>query len=328
MIRTFLRALPRRLARAVIYLAAAAMADWSLYVVAHGIYGVPKAIAVLVAAVFDGTALLCLQLASDAVREGRSAAGPRLAAVVLLGVSVYLNVTHAVHDRDGLPAAILFASPTAALLVASDLSWAATRAEVRAARGEAPYRLPVFGIWGWMLAGSEAWTATKAGAVQHVTGARTAPALGGSPTAEQLAGHELAEMHPAEAVRLVAELHPELAPGELASLLAEYGVTVAPQFVALVLGQRRPTVQVEREADDAQRDAPDVGALPPPSKTAAILEAASHLPPAAPASDVVERVAAQHGLNVSESYVRTVLSRDNRKPKPVDGVGQGGGGYA
>ncbi|WP_151898283.1 hypothetical protein [Streptomyces sp. C8S0] len=57
--------------------AAAAMTAWSLYTVAHGIYGVPKLLAYLVAAVFDGAALACLYLASTATAEDRSAAGPR-----------------------------------------------------------------------------------------------------------------------------------------------------------------------------------------------------------------------------------------------------------
>lgn len=326
--------LPRRLARAVIYLAAASMASWSLFVVAHDIYGVPKALAVIVAAVFDGAALACLSLASDAVQESRSAAGPRLATLALAGVSVFLNVTHARHINGGLPAALLFAAPTIALLVVSDLSWAATRARVRAARGETPMTLPVFGAWGWMLAHSQAWQATKDKAVAHVTGGQTSPqeVSHDRRTDVEVVRDHFAGVGPVDAIRIAHDAHPELPPAALVDLLAEYGVDVEVLLVSLVLHQRRPMIEVERaeegDAADAHHDAPKVGELPPGPKADAIRDAASLLGPDAPASDVVDLVAVRHNLSVGENYVRTVLSRDNRKPKPVDGVGQGGGGYA
>lgn len=330
----FVRALPRRLARAVIYLAAASMASWSLYVVSHDIYGVPKALAVLVAAVFDGAALACLNLASEAVQESRSAAGPRLATIALAGVSIYLNITHARHIGGGFPAALLFAAPTVALLVVSDLSWAATRARVRAGRGEHPMTLPVFGAWGWLLAHRQAWQATKDKAVNHVTAgeADTVPASHDRRSDIEVVREQLAEVGTVEAVRIAHDAHPELPPGGLVDLLAEYGVDVDVVLVSLVLNQRRPMIEVQRvgggDAGDAQHDAPQVAELPPGPKSDAIRDAASLLGHDAPAAQVVELVAVRHSLSVSENYVRAVLSRDNRKPKPVDGVGQGGGGYA
>jgi len=327
---TFFRALPRRLARLVIYLAAAAMADWSLYVVAHDIYGVPKAIAVLVAGVFDGAALACLDYASKAVDEARSAAGPRIATLGLAGASIFLNVTHARHIGGGLPAALLFASPTAALLVVSDLSWAAARARVRAARGEKPLALPVFGAWGWMLAGRQAWATTKARAVAHVSAA-TVTETATVPerhSASEVLRRRFAEMDPADAVRIAHDAHPDLPPGELAALLVTYGVIVDAVQVALVLGHRSPAVEVERaddpDAGDAQHDAAQVGALPAPSKAKAILDAASALGRDATAADVAARVERITGLAVDAAYVRTVLSRQARKPRPADDRRNGG----
>lgn len=324
----------RALALAVIYLAAAAMADWSLFVVAHDVYGVPRPLATVVAAVFDGAALACLNLASEAVREARSAAGPRLATVALAAVSVFLNVVHARHIHGGLPAALLFAAPTVALLIVSDLTWAATRARVRAERGERPMTLPVFGAWGWLLARPQAWQATRAKAAAHV-GAQGAvqPRAAERHTATEVLRARFAEMDPAEAIRIAHEAQPALPPAELAALLVTYGVIVDVVQVALVLGHRGPAVEVQRaepDAGDAHHDADQVGALPAPSKAAAILEAASRLGPDAPASDVAELVATHHGLTVAENYVRTVLSRQSKGAKKagIEGVGQGGGGYA
>lgn len=324
----FLRALPRPLARLVIYVAAAAMSDWSLYVVAHTIYGVPKVIAVLVAAVFDGAALACLDYASKAVDEARSAAGPRLATLALAGVSIFLNITHARHIGGGPPAALLFAAPTVALLVVSDLAWAATRARVRAARGEQPMTLPVFGAWGWLLARPQAWETTKAKAVAHVGGQNSSQEVSRDRTATAALREHFAVMDPAEAIRVAHDAQPMLPPAELAALLVTYGVIVDVVQVALVLHQRRPQFEVEREpgpdAIDAQPDASQVGALPPVTKTQAILDAASALGPKARAADVAERIERINGIKVTENYIRAVISRESKKAPGTTGQGEGG----
>ncbi|MFJ1581763.1 hypothetical protein ACIOC1_00300 [Streptomyces sp. NPDC088197] len=324
-----LRALPRHLARAVIYLAAASMASWSLYVVAHDMYGVPRPLAVIVAAVFDGAALACLNLASDAVDESRSAAGPRTATLALATVSIYLNVSHARYIGGGFGAALLFASPTVALLLISDLSWAATRARVRAARGERPMTLPVFGTWGWLLAHRQAWQATVDKAAAHVTGQTSTPKEPGpGRTATAALREHFAALDPADAVRIAHDAQPALPPAELASLLVTYGVTVDAVQVALVLHQRRPVVEIDRDTDDADPDAPQVGGRPELTKAEAILDAASALGPGAKAADVVARVARIHRITTDDAYVRTVLSRAKKNTRPHDGIGQGGGGYA
>lgn len=327
----FLRRVPRHLARTVIYLAAAAMASWSLYVVAHDIYGVPKPLAVLVAAVFDGAALACLNLASEAVSEGRSAAGPRAATLALAGVSVYLNITHAQHIGGGVPAALLFASPTGALLLVSDLTWAATRAQVRSARGERPMTLPVFGAWGWLLARKPAWKATKAKAAAHVEHGGTFVAQTATQperhSATEVLRARFAEMDPADAVRIAADAQPELPPAELASLLVGYGVIVDAVQVALVLSSRGPRITVERgDAAPPDPDAEQVKALPPASLSGAIVNAAAALGPDAKAADIARLIETRHRITVDESYVRTALSRENKRAG--GDVGQGGGGYA
>jgi hypothetical protein len=241
-----------RIGLGIIAPAAAGIVAWSLYVVAHDMYGVPKLLAVLVAACFDGTALACLYLASEAVRENRSAVGPRLATLALAAVSMYLNRLHAVHIEGGLGATLLFAAPTVALLLLADLSWAATRARHRIDRGERPMRLPVFGWLGWLLAGEQAWDQTKQRAVAHVTGASSdvepAPVGGRGPV--DVIAAELAEMPPTKAVRLLHAARPELSLAELAELLGEYGQEVSELDVAVVLGRvPRPVDYTVTRAD-------------------------------------------------------------------------------
>ncbi|OUC97812.1 DUF2637 domain-containing protein [Streptomyces swartbergensis] len=252
-----------RVGLGIIAPAAAGIVAWSLYVVAHDMYGVPKLLAVLVAACFDGAALACLYLASEAVRENRSAVAPRLATLVLAGISIYLNRLHALHIEGGLGATLLFAAPTVALLLIADLSWAATRARHRIDRGERPMRLPVFGWLGWLLAGEEAWDQTKRRAVEHVTGASSGdePAPSGGRGAVDVIAAELAEMPPTKAVRLLHAARPELSLAELAELLGQYGQDVSELDVAVVLGRVPRPVDYSVTRADA---GPHHSEAPPP----------------------------------------------------------------
>lgn len=234
---------------ALIGTAAAGMTGWSLYYVAHDIYGVPHMLALLTAAVFDGAAIACLYLASAATAEGRSAVGPRLAVLALAGVSVALNAKHAEHVDGGVAALLLFAAPTVALLIVADLAWAATRARRRAADGDRPVTLPRYGLWGWLLASEQAWAATKARAVAHVTGTdpvRTESGPRPDRSATAALRQHFADMEPAEAIRLAHSAKPGTPPAELAAELVSYGVHVSAVQVALVLGYQPPEVRIER----------------------------------------------------------------------------------
>ena len=322
--------------------AAAATTAWSLYIVAHDIYGVPQVLAALTAAVYDGAAVACLALASTAVEEDRSAAGPRLAVFALASVSVALNWRHAEYIHGGLPALLLFAAPTAALLIVADLAWAATRARRRAAEGERPVTLPRYGLWGWLLATEQAWAATRQRAVDRVTSpdpVRT----GSAPRADRLSAtsalrDHFAGMDPMEAIRYAHAAQPGTPPAELAAELVSYGVHVSPVQVAMVLHYRGPEARIDRtdasasSADPApaQTDTTTVSS-PDPVRTQSaprpetILDAVK---------DVVKRgivdeasataeVSRLLGKPVKRETVRKYLSG---KARP-GGIGQGGGGY-
>ncbi|MFJ8309794.1 MULTISPECIES: hypothetical protein [unclassified Streptomyces] len=325
-----------RISITVVSLAALAMTGWSLYVIAHDTYGVPKLFAYGAVAVFDGAAIACMYLASVAVQEGRAAIGAVCGTLVMAGVSCYLNTTHA-RLLDGhlpvVPAAILFSSPTLALLLPSGLAWSAARYRARVERGEIPFRLPAFGGWVWLLAPARAGRSVKQRAVDHIehAGKPAAPA-GKDRSATAVLRSKFAEMDPAEAIRIAHEAQPMLPPGDLASLLITYGVIVDAVQVALVLGYRPCEVTVEREAQQgATPVAPQVGdGRPALTKSAAIVDAATLLGPDATAAAVADLVNQRHQLGVKPNQVRAVLSRAQKQPaKPEDeGVGQGGGGYA
>ncbi|MFJ3173779.1 hypothetical protein ACIPJK_23770 [Streptomyces roseus] len=303
--------------------AAAGITAWSLYIVAHDIYGVPHGLAILTAAVYDGTAIAALYLAGQAVQEGRSALGPHLATLAMAGVSVYLNRLHAVHIDGGLGATLLFATPTVALLLITGLAWSAVRARHRAAAGDTPVTLPRYGLWGWLLATEDAWAATKKRAVTHVTSSASPAPQPHQPVdrrASSVLRRTFADMDPEDAIRFAHSATPNVPPAELAAELTSYGVHVSAVQVALVLGHAPARITLER--DDAP-GAPQVRPPVPLNKTEAILDAASALGPDAKAAAVVAHVKRATGLQVGESYVRTVLSRKKNAP----GVGQGGEGY-
>lgn len=330
----------------IIGTAAAGMTAWSLYIVAHDLYGVPQSLALLTAAVFDGAAMACLYLASAATNESRSAAGPRLAVFALAAVSVSLNAKHADHINGGIPALLLFAAPTAALLIVADLAWAATRARKAAADGDRPVTLPRYGLWGWILAGEQAWAATRARAVSHVTSTdpirtESGPRPDRSATAKLRAHFE--GMDPSEAIRLAHSAKPATPPAELAAELVSYGVHVSAVQVALVLGYRPPQVRIDRPTpsgpapdpalpvgNDTALTSPD----PDPDRSgpvpATVLDATKLVVERGiyDELDATTEVSRLLGRTVRQDTVRRYLNNMPRpEPKPVPEVGQGGGGY-
>lgn len=317
-------------AMTVVRPAAAAMAGWSLYVVARH-YGVPWQLAAAAVAVFDGVALGALYQATEAVKAGRSAATAILATLGMASVSLLLNVQHARIIHGGLPAGLLFATPAVGLLVLSALSWGATRAEARAARGETPMRLPAFGLWGWLLAHNEAAAALQQQAVAHVTGNVPAPAVTAprDRSARAAIRAHLAATDPVEAIELTAAANPTLSAVEIAALLVDCGVDVNALDVALVLGRAAtPSVRLDRvpapdpaplprstgQAElakagvmrgEAPADMPQVSGLPLSEAIPAIHR---RLTDDVSAKAVVKCLALQ-GMATDTGYVRTALSR-------------------
>lgn len=315
----------RRVALAIVRTAAACMAGWSLYVVARH-YGVPWGLALAAGLVFDGVAYLALRMATDAMRAGRSAAAPITATLAMASVSVYLNLVHARFTGGGRPAEVLYASPAVALLLVSVLSWAAERAAARAERGEAPMRMPAYGILGWTLAREEAMATLKTRAVEHVTSGASPARQTASPrprTAHAVLAEKFATMDPADAIEIAASSHPQLDPADLAQLLAAYGVTVDALEVALVLGQAAtPSVTLDRVPSPGPAtgpaaltkglvtSGPAIASDTPISE--AIVSIHRHLPGGADAKAVVQQLAL-HGKATDTAYVRTTLSRAKAK---------------
>lgn len=335
---------------AILTPAAAGMCAWSIYTVAHDQYDVPAGLAVGAGLVFDGTALCTLALATEAIKKGRGAAGPISATVFLAGLSVYLNHTHALLYGWGLPATVLFAMPTVALLLVMLFSQAPDRAEAREKRGESPLRMPAYGFWGWLLAPWQAVVGAQTRASDHVkataaakTAAPAAEVEAPRRTAHQLLVEKFSRLDPFEVITLLADAHPGLDAQELADMTCHYGTTVDATHVALVLGGERITVRrapAPAPTPASAAAAPVPPQLPPASPTPypaaapapqsasagqtlakadLVRQTAALLGPGVTARIIAEAVTAQHGILTADSYVRTVQSRDRKAAaKPVD----------
>jgi hypothetical protein len=317
------------LAQGIISPAAAGITAWSLYVVAR-YFGVPSGLALTTAVVFDGIALGCLHLASEAVKAGRSAAGPLAFAFGMGGISVYLNNFHADLIHGGLPASMFFSTPTVGLLALSYLSWAGVRSQARAERGDTPMRLPSYGFLTWLLASSEAGEEVRRRAVERVTGPTAlpvaAPATVHRRSADDILIEKFAALDTGEVVEILARTHPTRDTEQLADMAGRYGHPVTADEVTLILAAQRITV---RRTTPAAAPAPAPAAVPaapaprkqltPPSAPAApapqgaatvpqgaavgqqpaladlVRNAAALLGPGATARGIAEAVKAQHG---------------------------------
>ncbi|MEU6099086.1 hypothetical protein ABZ823_30960, partial [Streptomyces sp. NPDC047079] len=141
-------------------------------------------------------------------------------------------------------------------------------------------------------------------------------------TATEALREHFTTVDPADAIRLAHDARPDALPAELASLLGTYGLPVDAVAVALVLGHQPPEYEVQRDDAPAHQQ---VSTLEPVTLEAAVIEAASALGPDAKAKEIVEHVARNRRLVVTEPYVRTALSRaakrsDSQAPaKPMEG---------
>ncbi|RLU81100.1 hypothetical protein CTZ27_33195 [Streptomyces griseocarneus] len=336
--------------------AAAGMTGWSLYVVAHDRYGVPGPLAAGTAAVFDGTAIACLYLAGQAIRERRSALGPHCATLGLAAVSVYLNRLHADLIGGGRGAFVLFATPTAALLVLAGLSWSAQRARLRAEDGDRPAALPKLGFWAWLLATDEAWERTKGEVAAHVSGTdkvRTpsGQAPGKPRTAADALRAHFAALDPIEAIRLAHSARPDAPPAELANELSRYEVDVSAIEVALVLNELPPATTIQRPPAPVRTQPDTLPAQPPAVPLTGTDLLSGHTDTVASAArqlirlGVTDRSLAipliMNALSVEDARLDNVrrafdraIGQQNAKSStggeqlPLDEIGTGGGGYA
>jgi Protein of unknown function (DUF2637) len=152
---------------------ALALSNYSLYIFgAHN--GLPGYLAWMLSVPFDGACLVAGNLTLKYARElGSNGFGPRLAVVILCGLSAWLNTEHASFLHLGAPGHVMYACPPIVSIALFELS---IRFEYRQAldrAGRTVKPLPVFGFIVWALHSVTAYRA-----VREIAAARLAAATG------------------------------------------------------------------------------------------------------------------------------------------------------
>jgi hypothetical protein len=131
--------------------AALAISWWSLYVLAHEQYGMPKQLAVVVSTVYDGGALVLADLSQRYARTPDSGMGPRILMIALIGVSAWLNWSHARMLHYTAPGQVMFASPPVVAGALFEIEQRFMHRDALRRFGRVAPALPAFGRWSWTL---------------------------------------------------------------------------------------------------------------------------------------------------------------------------------
>jgi hypothetical protein len=145
----------------VVVIAALSISTWSLYWLGVHV-GMPKQLAGVVSAAFDGGAIVASNLCLKWARvHGVSGFMARMAMFSFGGMSAWLNWNHAILANLPYVARFLFAAPPVIALVTIELY---LRFEHRAAlkrAGNLPKELPRFSKWAWLLMPRRSFGAIK-----------------------------------------------------------------------------------------------------------------------------------------------------------------------
>jgi hypothetical protein len=131
---------------------ALAVSWWSLWSVGQ-LVGIPSVLAGGLSAVFDLAALCLVGLAQRYANSptAGSGGGPRLALMLMLAGSIYLNVEHARMAHVGVTGAIAYSAPAAVACLLLELHLRYDNAEHRRALGRIAAPLPVLGGWAYVF---------------------------------------------------------------------------------------------------------------------------------------------------------------------------------
>jgi hypothetical protein len=127
-----------------------ALSRWSLDVLALH-FGVPKRLAALVSATFDGSALVAADLALRRAVKADPALAVRLLMLTAVGLSAWLNYEHGVLLGYGMVGRVLFAAPSVLSGWLFELQLRSLRRDRLHATGRVAKPVPQFGMVVWLF---------------------------------------------------------------------------------------------------------------------------------------------------------------------------------
>lgn len=148
----------------VVLTAALSVSWWSFYSLTVDTYGMPKEFGYIISTAFDGAAMVTGSLAQRYARTPDSGFGPRFATMVFVGLSAFINGTHAHilwHDRGmtTLLGIVLLSSLPVIAGWLFELEMKFLHREHQRKFGRVPQSLPALGKWAWLLHRKKAYEA-------------------------------------------------------------------------------------------------------------------------------------------------------------------------
>jgi len=139
-----------RIVLVAVMTAALAVGTWSIYTLLTTVFGVPQFVAILGCGMFDGAALFFALLSQRYATTTDSGFAPRLAMLVMVGISSWVNWQHAHLEKWGTVGGVILASAPGIAELAFLMFHKFAHRETLRNLGRVPQALPTLGKWAWL----------------------------------------------------------------------------------------------------------------------------------------------------------------------------------
>lgn len=315
-----------RAALIFVMVAALTVGTWSIYTLLTERFAAPQVVALFGCAMFDAAALFFARLAQQYAASEDSGLAPRLAMLTTVSASSWTNWEHAQIKHWGTVGGVVLGGAPIIAEVAFELYHRYVHREALRQRGRVAAALPVFGKWAWLL-----YLRTSFRAMRKVVGYNLALAAStDAPGLTPLMRTDAASHHPAAPGEVPATHHLVITVQQPAAIeAAPVELAPQPQHEARVMpagrlgdAPLRPTPALPIDAQAAAEEALRGKTM---SKADAVRAVRAVLPDAA--APQIAQLLMRNGITKTAGpddakYVRTVLSRDDKKKTADPGTGQ------
>lgn len=314
-----------RAALIFVMVAALSVGTWSIYTLLTERFKAPGFVAFFGCAMFDAASLFFARLAQQYATSEDSGLAPRLAMLATVSASAWTNWQHAHLKHWGTVGGVVLGSAPFIAEVAFELYHRYVHRDALRRRGRVAAALPVFGKWAWLLYGRTSFKAMRKVVGYNLAGAASTDA----PGTHFLMRNDAAPHHPAAPHDAPAPHHLIITVQQPAAIEATPGLAPQPQHEDPVMPAGQATDAPLRPEPvspvDAQAAADDALRGKDWSKADAV-RAVRDAVPDATAPQIAHHLMRNGITKTADAgdakYVRTVLSRDDKKKATDPGTGQ------
>lgn len=145
-----------RIILGVVMTAALSVGTWSIYTLLTVQFGAPWFVAAFGCGMFDGAAFLFARLSQRYATTTDSGLGPRLAMLVMICTSAWVNWQHAQMEKWGTVGGVILAAAPVVAELAFEMWHRYEHRETLRSLGRVAQTLPVLGKWAWIAHPSRA----------------------------------------------------------------------------------------------------------------------------------------------------------------------------